>query len=91
MGCCGLIQSAIIKTDWLKEEFDKINVYFSFSYSIIVASFPGLPPHARNVTCKKLLSSGKAWSETSREVDVGWTPGGVAPALCACVRQDVKR
>ena len=39
----------------------------------------------------KMLSEGKAWSETSREVDVGWTPGGVAPAVCACVRHNVKR
>ena len=22
---------------------------------------------------------------------MGWTPGGVAPAVCACVRHDVKR
>ena len=38
-----------------------------------MASFPGLPPHARNVTRQKLLSSGKAWSET-RGVDA-WRCG----------------
>ena len=24
-------------------------------------------------------------------MDVEWTPGGVAPAVCVCVRYDVKR
>ena len=49
--------------------------------------------HNRQWLTKKIAKrgEGEAWSETSREVDVGWTPGSVAPAVCACVRHDVKR
>ena len=55
-----------------------------------LGSRPSLQTFTLRADCawaENIEKSGKAWAQTSREVDVRWTPGGVALCVSGCYRR----